>query len=97
MAASDFVKLEPPDEVPDQQEEQQQQQGQSQFGLNQSFGSLLDTGSTPNNNNNYENCLKEQKLMIEKLEVFLSLGFREQCSGSHWNCLLFKLIILVEN
>jgi hypothetical protein len=67
--AASVVKLEPPDEVPDQQEEQPpQQQGQSQFGLNQSFDSSLDTGST--HNNNYENELEKQKLIIKTLEVF---------------------------
>jgi hypothetical protein len=65
VSASDFVQLDQADEVPNQQKEQpQQQQGQSQFGLHQSVDWTLDTGR------NYANLLKEQKLMIDKLEVF---------------------------
>jgi uncharacterized phage infection (PIP) family protein YhgE len=57
-AASDFDQIDHPDEVSNQQKEQQ-----AQFGSLQN--PLVDTGST----SNYDNVLKEHKLMIEKLEV----------------------------
>jgi hypothetical protein len=67
VAASDFVQLDQPDEVPNQQEEQQQHQGQSQFGLHPSLDWTLETGST----HNYENSndLKEMKWMMANLQV----------------------------
>jgi hypothetical protein len=84
VAASNFVKLEPSDEVPDQEE-------QPQFGLEQNpLDWTMDTGSTHNND---ENVLKEQKLMIEKLEVFLGWD-REVFTG---NCTGLSLIIALLN
>jgi hypothetical protein len=71
VAASDFVQLDQPDEVPNQ-DTQQQQQGHSQFGLHQNPPDwTMNTGST---HNNYQNVMKEQKLMIEKLEVIFGWG-----------------------
>jgi hypothetical protein len=65
VAASDFVQLNQTDEVPDQHEEQ------PQFGLQQNpLDCTKDTGST----HNYENGLKEQKLMIKTLEVIFGWG-----------------------
>jgi hypothetical protein len=64
VAASDFVQLDQSDEVPDHHEEQ------PQFGLHQSLDWTMDMGST----RNYDNELKEHKLMIEKLEVFFRVG-----------------------
>jgi hypothetical protein len=65
VAASDFVQLDHPDEMPAQEP---QKQGQPQFGLHQNpLDSPMDTGST----SNYGNELKEHKLTIAKLEVFL--------------------------
>jgi hypothetical protein len=70
VAASDFVQLGQPDadEVPDQQETQQQQE-QPQFGLlhQNSLDWTMNTGCA----HNYDNELKEQKLMMANLEVFL--------------------------
>jgi hypothetical protein len=65
-----FVQLDQPDEVPDQQEAQQQRE-QPQFGLHQNpfdwgdWPVAVDTGNT----RNYDDELKEHKLMIANLEV----------------------------
>jgi hypothetical protein len=56
--ANDFVRLDQPDQVPDQD-------AQQQFGLHQNPSDC--TGSA----RNYDNELKEHKLMIANLEVFL--------------------------
>jgi hypothetical protein len=67
VAASDFeyVQADQPDEVADQQA--QQQHKQPQFGLQQN---LLDWTMNTGNTRNYDNELKEHKLMIANLEVF---------------------------
>jgi hypothetical protein len=66
VAASDFVQLDQPDEVPGQEE--QQSQHEHPHGLHQNpFNLTMDTGSTTTRN--YEHELKEQKLMIANLEV----------------------------
>jgi hypothetical protein len=62
VAASDFVQLDQPDEMSTDQQEQQQ------FGLHQSTSDC--TMNTGNTTRNYDNDLKEQKLMIANLEVF---------------------------
>jgi hypothetical protein len=67
VAASDFVKVEQPDEVPDQEAQQQHGQQQNQLGW-----SLDSEESTTTHN--FENDLKEQKLMIANLQVFLESG-----------------------
>jgi hypothetical protein len=67
FAASDFdyVQCDQPDEVEDQQA--QQQHKQPQFGQQQNLVDwTINTGST----RNFDNELKEQKLMIANLEVF---------------------------
>jgi hypothetical protein len=70
VAASDFVQLNQQGDFVDQEETQQQQQGQSQFGLHQSFWTM----NSESTNKNYENGLKEHKLMIKTLEVFFGYG-----------------------
>jgi hypothetical protein len=62
VAASDFVQLNQPDEMPDQEE-------QEQFEFQQNPLDWTDSESTSTNNNG--NDLKEMKLMIANLEVFL--------------------------
>jgi hypothetical protein len=67
VAASDFeyVQADQPNEVADQQA--QHQQPEPQFGQHQN---LLDWTMNTGNTRNYDNELKEQKLMIANLEVF---------------------------
>jgi hypothetical protein len=74
VAASDFVHLDLPGEVP-AQEAQQQQKQQPQFGLNQNPLDTMNTGST----SNYDNELKEHQVTIAKLEVFLLMEI------NYWN------------
>jgi hypothetical protein len=64
VAASDFVQLDQPDEMPDQEEQH------PHLGLHQNaLDWTMDTGkgSSPYN---YGNELKEHKLIIGNLEVF---------------------------
>jgi hypothetical protein len=67
VAASDFVQLDQPDDLPNQEAQHQQQH--PQFGLHQNaLDWTMDTG-TGSSQHNYGNALNEQKLMIANLEV----------------------------
>jgi hypothetical protein len=69
IAASDFVQLNHPDEMPDQETQPQQEQ-HPHFGLHQNaLDWTLETG-TGSSPHNYGNALNEHKLMIANLEVF---------------------------
>jgi hypothetical protein len=73
VAASDFVQLDHPDEVPGQEEQQ------PQFGFQQNpLDWTMDTGSS----SNYGNELKELKLMVANLEVFLQGIIDSYCNGN---------------
>jgi hypothetical protein len=69
VAASDFVQLDQPDDLSNQEAKHQQEH--PHFGLHKNaLDWTMDTG-TGSCPHNYENELKEHKLMIANLEVIL--------------------------